>query len=249
MSKGKKRKSDCQESECRWREEPEKKERDEKRERSRERWQEEEKGEKDTKEGRKSSSRKRVPAYFQQDGHLDVSYSSQAPSLDRARNDECYRLSSRFLIYYRIKQVCQRSIIGKRYGATFLTVSIGTLSDNAWRPLLPPILDSTGNANAATHIDPAHMERTKLRGDGDTRHPTAAAGHKDQHGQTYFNNKYHTNFGSKSRQPKARRIQSFGILSPYGQIIPKALGGKQNLQNGLCHNFLVKKQMDGVVFA
>uniref|UniRef100_A0A915IUF1 Uncharacterized protein n=1 Tax=Romanomermis culicivorax TaxID=13658 RepID=A0A915IUF1_ROMCU len=82
MSKEKRRKENDEESECRQQKECER------REKSRERKYEGEKGTKEHKDSRKSWSRKRMPAYFQHDDRLDVSYSSRAASLDRARNNE-----------------------------------------------------------------------------------------------------------------------------------------------------------------
>uniref|UniRef100_A0A915JTI2 Uncharacterized protein n=1 Tax=Romanomermis culicivorax TaxID=13658 RepID=A0A915JTI2_ROMCU len=82
MSKEKRRKENDEESECRRQKEWER------REKSRERKQEGEKGTKEHKDSRKSRSRKRMLSYFQHDNRLDVSYSSQAASLDRARNNK-----------------------------------------------------------------------------------------------------------------------------------------------------------------
>uniref|UniRef100_A0A915HKG7 Uncharacterized protein n=1 Tax=Romanomermis culicivorax TaxID=13658 RepID=A0A915HKG7_ROMCU len=60
----------------------------ERKEKSRERKHKGEKGTKEHKDSRKSRSRKRTPAYYQHEDRLDVSYSSRATSLDRARTDE-----------------------------------------------------------------------------------------------------------------------------------------------------------------
>uniref|UniRef100_A0A915KWU6 Uncharacterized protein n=1 Tax=Romanomermis culicivorax TaxID=13658 RepID=A0A915KWU6_ROMCU len=70
VSKEKRRRENDEESECR------RQKKCERREESCERKHEGEKGTKEHKDSRKSQSRKRMPAYFQHDDRLDVSYSS-----------------------------------------------------------------------------------------------------------------------------------------------------------------------------
>uniref|UniRef100_A0A915J2B7 Uncharacterized protein n=1 Tax=Romanomermis culicivorax TaxID=13658 RepID=A0A915J2B7_ROMCU len=82
MSKEKRRKGNDEELESYRQKERERKEE------SRERKHEEKRDAKEHKDSRKSRSRKRTPAYYQQDDRLDVSYSSRATSLDRARTNE-----------------------------------------------------------------------------------------------------------------------------------------------------------------
>uniref|UniRef100_A0A915I9T0 Uncharacterized protein n=1 Tax=Romanomermis culicivorax TaxID=13658 RepID=A0A915I9T0_ROMCU len=82
MSKEKRRKENDEELEGHRQKERERKEE------SRERKHKGEKGTKEHKDSRKSWSRKRTPAYYQHEDRLDVSYSSRATSLDRARTNE-----------------------------------------------------------------------------------------------------------------------------------------------------------------
>uniref|UniRef100_A0A915JGJ2 Uncharacterized protein n=1 Tax=Romanomermis culicivorax TaxID=13658 RepID=A0A915JGJ2_ROMCU len=82
MSKEKRQKGNDEESESHRQKEQERKDE------SHERKQEEKRDAKEHKDSRKSRSKRRMPVYYQHDDRLDMSYSSRATSLDRARTNE-----------------------------------------------------------------------------------------------------------------------------------------------------------------